>query len=102
MLVNEVVARQSKSKLHNYTLDNKRKPHAVAVYILIILWHVLHSLQFVQVIKGSSPVEIRTAPVVQVAVDLAVSLDDFFDPNNLISRLAFVLKIDLSTIRVVK
>ena len=55
-----------------------------------------------QLIKGSSPVEIRTAPVVQVAVDLAVSLDDFFDPNNLISRLAFVLKIDPSTIRVVK
>ena len=56
----------------------------------------------IQLIKGSSPVEIRTAPVVQVAVDLAVSLDDFFDPNNLISRLAFVLKIDPSTIRVVK
>ena len=58
--------------------------------------------QFVQLIKGSSPVEIRTAPVVQVAVDLAVSLDDFFDPNNLISCLAFVLKVDPSTIRVVK
>ena len=58
--------------------------------------------QFVQLIKGSFPVEIRTAPVVKVAVDLAVSLDDFFDPNNLISRLAFVLKIDPSTIRVVK
>ena len=98
MLVNEEPS-QGRAKAHNY---NKRKPHAVAVYILI-LWHDIHSLfQFVQLIKGSSPVEIRTAPVVQVAVDLAVSLDDFFDPNNLISRLAFVLKIDLSTIRVVK
>ena len=53
-------------------------------------------------VKGQTPVEIRTAPVVQVAVDLDVSLDDFFDPDDLISRLAFVLKIDPSTIRVVK
>ena len=55
-----------------------------------------------QVVKGPTPVEIRTAPVVQVAVDLDVSLDDFFDPDDLISRLAFVLKIDPSTIRIVK
>ena len=54
------------------------------------------------VVKGSSPVEIRTAPVVQIAVDLDISLDDFFDPNDLIDRLAFVLKIDPSTIRLVK
>ena len=47
-----------------------------------------------QLVKGSTPIDIRTAPVVQVAVNLDISLDDFFDPNDLISRLAFVLKID--------
>lgn len=55
-----------------------------------------------QLIRGSDPVEIRTAPVVQVSLNLDVSLDDFFDPNDLIDRLAFVLNIDRSTIRIVK
>ena len=40
-------------------------------------------------------------PVVQVSFELAVSLDDFFDPSSLVQNLAFVLKIPLSMIRVV-
>lgn len=46
--------------------------------------------------------EIRTAPVVQVSLSLAVSLDDFFDIGELINNIAFVLGIDKSRIRVVK
>lgn len=53
------------------------------------------------VIKGSEPVEIKTPPVVQVALDLAVSLDDFFDPDSFVQNVAFVLGIDESSIRVV-
>ena len=55
----------------------------------------------VQVIKGSDPVEIRTPPVVQVSLDVAVSLDDFFESDRFVEYLAFVLKIDISMIRVV-
>ncbi len=54
-----------------------------------------------QVVKGSEPIEIRTPPVVQVSLNLAVSIDDFFDPTTLIYNLAFVLKIDVSRIRIV-
>ncbi len=46
--------------------------------------------------------EIRTPPVVQVSLSLAMSLDDFFDIGELINNLAFVLKIDKTRIRVVK
>ena len=55
----------------------------------------------VQVVKGSDPVEIRTPPVVQVSLDVAVSLDDFFESDRFVEYLAFVLKIDISMIRVV-
>ena len=72
------------------------------MYRVMLLYIFTENVHPPQLIKGSTPVEIRTAPVVQVAVDLAISLDDFFDPNDLISRLAFVLKIDPSTIRIVK
>ena len=51
---------------------------------------------------GSDPVEIRTAPVIQVSMSLAVSIDDFFNIGDLIKNLAFVLKIDPKEIRVVK
>lgn len=54
-----------------------------------------------QVIKGSDPIEIRTPPVVQVSLDIAVSLDDFFESDRFVDYLAFVLKIDISMIRVV-
>lgn len=52
-------------------------------------------------IKGSDPIEIRTPPVVQVAVNLAVSIDDFFNLGELIHNLAFVLHIDPQKIRIV-
>lgn len=55
-----------------------------------------------QVIKGSDPVEIRTPPVIQVSLSLAVSIDDFFNIGELIKNLAFVLKIHPDKIRVVK
>ncbi len=55
-----------------------------------------------QIVRGSDPVEIRTPPVVQVSLSLAVSLDDFFSVGELIKNLAFVLKIDPNKIRVVK
>ena len=54
-----------------------------------------------QVIKGSDPIEIRTPPVVQVSLDVAVSLDDFFESDRFVEYLAFVLKIEISMIRVV-
>ena len=54
-----------------------------------------------QVIKGSDPIEIRTPPVVQVSLDIAVSLDDFFESDRFVEYLAFVLRIDISMIRVV-
>jgi len=47
-------------------------------------------------------VEIRTPPVVQVSLSLAVSLDDFFNVGELVKNLAFVLKINPNRIRVVK
>ena len=46
--------------------------------------------------------EIRTAPVIQVSMSLAVGIDDFFNIGDLIKNLAFVLKIDPKEIRVVK
>lgn len=46
--------------------------------------------------------EIRTAPVVQVSMSLAVSIDDFFNIGDLIRNLAFVLRIDPKEIRIVK
>ena len=52
-------------------------------------------------VKGSKPVEVTTPPVVQVAFDLAVSIDDFFDPASIVRNLAFVLKIPEELITVV-
>ena len=54
-----------------------------------------------QVIKGSDPIEIRTPPVVQVSLDLSVSLDDFFESEHFVQYLALVLQIDITMIRVV-
>ena len=45
--------------------------------------------------------EIRTPPVVQVALNLAVSVDTFFDPRGILLNLAYVLRIDIRTIRLV-
>lgn len=52
-------------------------------------------------IQGTPPVEIRTQPVIQVALDLAVSVADFFDPERLVQNLAFLLGIPDDRIRVV-
>ena len=46
--------------------------------------------------------EIRTPPVIQVSLSLAVSLDEFFNVGELINNIAFALNIDKSKIRVVK
>ena len=40
--------------------------------------------------------------MVQVSLNLAVSIDDFFNPGALINNLAFVLRIDPSRIRIVR
>ena len=53
-----------------------------------------------QLIRGSDPVEIRSPPIVQVSLDVAVTIDQFF-LTNLIKNLAFVLKIDFDRIRIV-
>ena len=55
----------------------------------------------VQVLRGSTPIEIRTPPVIQVSLDVVVTLDSFFI-SNLIQNLAFVLRIEPSRIRVVE
>ena len=52
-------------------------------------------------IKGSSPVSIKTADVVQLSFSLSVSLDQFFDPSQFLVNLVYVLNIDMSTIRIV-
>ena len=54
-----------------------------------------------QLLHGEDPVEIRTPPVVQVALDLAVPFDTVFDPRGILMNLAFVLGIDIRTIRLV-
>ena len=56
---------------------------------------------FTQVLRGSTPIEIRTPPVLQVSLDVVVTLDTFFI-SNLIQNLAFVLHIEPSRIRVVE
>lgn len=50
--------------------------------------------------KGPDIIEIKTPPVVQISLTVAVSVDEFFI-QNLISNLAYVLQIDVSRIRVV-
>ena len=42
-----------------------------------------------------------TPPVVQVSFDLAVGIDDFFDPVSIVRNLAFVLRIPESLITIV-
>ena len=54
-----------------------------------------------QLVKGEDPVEIRTPPVIQVSLNLAVPVDTFFDPRGILMNLAFVLRIDINTIRLV-
>lgn len=51
-------------------------------------------------VKGSDIIEVKTPPVVQISLTVAVSLDEFFI-QNLINNLAYVLQIDVSRIRVV-
>ena len=58
----------------------------------------LHIL-FLQLVKGDTPIEIRTPPVVVVSLTVTVSFEDFFSPEALLSNLAFVLEIPLSSIR---
>ena len=50
--------------------------------------------------KGSDPIEIRAPPVLQVSLDITVSVDEFF-LRNLIENLAYILNIDKSRIRIV-
>ena len=75
-----------------------------AILLDLSLYYQIAKRNFIslQVIKGSDPIEVRTAPVVQVSLNLAVSIDDFFSPGALINNLAFVLRIDPSRIRIVK
>ena len=73
----------------------------ICVFFDSIISDVIYISCDVQVIKGSDPVEIRTPPVVQVSLAVAVSLDDFFESDRFVEYLAFVLKIDISMIRVV-
>ena len=75
-----------------------------AILLDLSLYYQIAKCNFIslQVIKGSDPIEVRTAPVVQVSLNLAVSIDDFFSPGALINNLAFVLRIDPSRIRIVK
>ena len=53
------------------------------------------------VVRGSQPVEIRTTPVIQVALDLFVSTDDFFNEDMIVSNIAFLLNIPPDKIRIV-
>jgi hypothetical protein len=54
-------------------------------------------------VKGSQPVEIRTLPLVQVSLTMAVSVEAFFDEQaQFVSRLAFVLNIPSNRIRIVR
>ena len=69
--------------------------------VILYIEHCHKNFISPQVIKGSDPIEVRTAPVVQVSLNLAVSIDDFFNPGALINNLAFVLRIDPSQIRFV-
>ena len=52
-------------------------------------------------VKGSNPVSVRTANVVQLSFNLEVSLNSFFDPAEFFNNLVSVLNIDTSTIRIV-
>ena len=64
-------------------------------------YNVCIHLNMVQILRGSTPIEIRTPPVIQVSLDVVVTLDSFFI-SNLIQNLAFVLRIEPSRIRVVE
>ncbi len=52
--------------------------------------------------KGSEHIEIRTPPVVQVSLHIAINVDDFFNLGSLIQNLAFVLGFNPSQVRVVE
>ena len=53
------------------------------------------------ILRGNTPITIRTAPVIQLAIHLPpVTVDDFFE-ENLIFNLATLLGIDMSRIKVV-
>ena len=78
--------------------------------IAVLVWKVdqscvvvTESVQYfcLQILRGSLPIDVITAPVVRVSFTLVVSLDDFFDPQYLVSNLAFVLNIPWNTVRVV-
>ncbi len=51
-------------------------------------------------IRGTRPIEIRTQPVIQVTLELAVTVEDFF-AEQLVRNLAFILGIPENKIRVV-
>ena len=52
-------------------------------------------------VKGNTPVSVKTADVVQLSFSLSVSLEQFFDPTQFLNNLVAVLNIDPSTIRIV-
>lgn len=62
---------------------------------------LLDLLLYLQLVRGSDPVEIHSPPIVQISLDIAVSIDEFF-LTNLIKNLAFVLNIEFNRIRIVK
>eukprot|EP00117_Sycon_ciliatum_P037364 scpid335/ scgid27970/ Fibrocystin-L; Polycystic kidney and hepatic disease 1-like protein 1 len=53
------------------------------------------------VLKGTSAVDVVTAPVVTLSFNVQVSLDDFFDPQHIVTNIAGALGVDLSTVRLV-
>ena len=52
-------------------------------------------------VKGSTPVSVITADVIQLSFSLSVSLEKFFDPAQFLNNLVAVLNIDPNTIRLV-
>ncbi|XP_065902312.1 fibrocystin-L-like [Dysidea avara] len=59
----------------------------------------LEQLYFI--LRGNTPITVRTAPVIQLAINLPpVTVDEFFE-DNLVNNLATLLGIDKSRIRVV-
>lgn len=61
----------------------------------------MYPLPALQILRGTDAIDVVTAPVVQVSFNLQVSLDDFFDPQHLVSNMAFVLGLPLESIRLV-
>lgn len=54
------------------------------------------------IVKGSTPVEIRTSPVLFLAFELPAMTEDQFFGDNLINNLAIFLKVPANMIRITK